>query len=376
MIAIAQAFANSYAHARRNFLDAAQAAALPTRSWVQSERGLEGEELAIDVAFEGSASAEQLLIFSCGTQGADGFAGSAIQSYLLQQPDWHAKLAAGRVAVLYVHAVNPWGMSHLTFADAQNINFVRNFVDFSAPLPQNPGYEQLHEKAMLPAWEMSAESEAATQQIIAKYGLHTLLNIHQRGQYSRPTGAYYGGTQASWSQVQWREILQSYAQQAKHIAWVDARRGWGVSSGQATLIANVHPSDEVAIDRARAWWAAGDNTALVARPDALQTLIPFGTGNPVLSFAQECPQAQYTGLAAYFAVTPSLQDMASAGRSSQWLRNQSQPSATDTERVHAMMRAISIKNDPEWQNLVIGQGLQIVTQAVDGLAKQGADAGT
>lgn len=370
MIAVPDAFANSYAQGRANFLKAAASAAVPTRSFVQAEKGLNGEELAIDVAYQGSADAQRLLILSCGTQGADGFAGSAVQTFLLHDGEWREKAQAAGVAVLYVHAVNPWGMSHLTFADAENINFVRNFVDFSRPLPANPGYEQVHAKALTPAWQISPESEAASQQIVAKHGLQFLLNIHQRGQYTRPDGVYYGGTQPSWSQQQWRQILRSYASAAQHIAWLDMRRGWGVSSGQATLIANALPSDEEAIDRARAWWAAGDNTALVARPDALQTLIPFGTGNPVVSFAQECPQAQYTGLAAYFAVSQSIQEMSFAARSSQWLRAQAQPSAADTERTHAMMQAISFKTDSTWQGPVIAQGRQLAFLAVTGLQRE------
>ncbi len=369
MLAVPDAFATNYAQARVKFLQAAATAALPTRSFTQNEKGLEGEDLALDVAFEGHTDAPNLLILSCGTQGADGFAGSAIETFLLHDQEWHEQVINSDSAVLYVHAVNPWGMSHLTFSDAQNINFVRNFVDFAKPLPANLGYEQLHEKALTPPWEISHESEAATQEIIKKHGLHFLLNIHQRGQYTRPNGFYYGGTAPSWSHQQWRKLLQTYGQRAQRIAWVDMRRGWGISSGQATLVANASPCDEEAIDRARDWWAAGDNTALVARPDALQTLIPFGTGNPVVSLAQECPQAQYTGLAAYFAVVESMQELSFAARSAQWLQAQTQPSSADAERTHAMMRAVSFKTQSTWQGPVIAQGRQIAFQALAGLSK-------
>jgi hypothetical protein len=369
VITVPDAFAVSYAQARANFLKAAATAALPTRSFVQAEKGLDGEELAMDVAFEGRSDAPNLLILSCATQGADGFAGSAIETFLLHDQEWHERVKASYCAVLYVHAVNPWGMSHLTFGDAQNINFVRNFVDFEQALPANIGYEQLHEKALTPSWEISEQSEAATQEIIKKHGLHFLLNIHQRGQYTRPTGFYYGGTAPSWAHQRWRELLQTYGQQAKRIAWVDMRRGWGVSTGQATLVANASPNDEEAIDRARDWWASGDNTALVARPDALQTLIPFGTGNPVISLAQECPQAQYTGLAAYFSVVESMQELSFAARSAQWLQAQTNPKAEDRARTHAMMRAVSFKADSTWQGPVIAQGRQIAFQALGGLLK-------
>jgi hypothetical protein len=89
----------------------------------------------------------------------------------------------------------------------------------------------------------------------------------------------------------------------------------------------------------------------------------------VISFAQECPQAQYTGLAAYFAVIESMQELSFAARSAQWLQAQSHPSAHDSERTHAMMRAVSFQADSSWQGPVIAQGRQIAFQALTGLAR-------
>ena len=372
MIPVTDAFATSYAAARSKFLQAANSAQLPVHSYRHPLQGAEGEDLAMDVVLQGDPNASKLLILSNASQGADGFAGSALQTFLLGDEEWQAKARSQGVAVLYVHGINPWGMSHWTYGDHENISFLRNFVDFSQPLPSNAGYAQLHEKALKPYWATGTEMEALHAKIAEQYGLASLLNLYQRGQYTHPTGFYYGGQQPSWSQLQWREILRTWAQKAKRIAWVDTRSGWGVSSGTVTRVANVASDAPQAIARAQKWWAINERADTVLAPDAPETILVAGFGDPVSSFEQECPQAQFTGLAAYFAVSESLHEVSLAARSAQWLQAQSQPSATDTARVQDAMRKISYKNDTTWQGPVISQGRQIMFQAVDGLSAEGA----
>lgn len=372
MIPVTEAFATSYAAARSKFLQAAKSAQLPVHSFVHPQKGAEGEDLAMDVVFQGEPQAERLLILSNASQGADGFAGSAVQTFLLHDQEWQEKARTQGVAVLYVHAINPWGMSHWRFGDHENINFLRNFVDFTQELPSNAGYAQMHEQTLYPHWQVEHDLDDTSAKIVEQYGLSSLLSIFQRGQYTHPDGFYYGGTHPAWAQTQWREILRKWGQQAKRIAWVDMRRGWGVSSGMATRIANVPADAKDAVARAQKWWAINEHQETVLAPDAPQTIFAAGFGSPIISFAQECPQAEFTGLAAYFAVSESLQEVSQAGRSAHWLSAQAQPSQADKDRVEALMRNISYKDEPTWQGPVISQGRQIAFQAVNGLSASDA----
>jgi len=129
-------FSPSYATARRKFLDAAAGRGLTVDSRVLDLPGAEGETLAMDVVLDGPADASRMLVVISGVHGVEGFCGSAIQTGVLRLgPPAHPD-----TAVLHIHAINPYGFSHLRRATQENVDLNRNFVDFAKPLPANAGY--------------------------------------------------------------------------------------------------------------------------------------------------------------------------------------------------------------------------------------------
>ena len=105
------AFAPSYARARVLFLEGAAAAGMAIRSHNHPLPGVGGETLAMDVALDGPADAERLLIVSSACHGVEGFCGSGVQVYATHDEAWRAHARAAGVAVLYIHALNPHGFS-------------------------------------------------------------------------------------------------------------------------------------------------------------------------------------------------------------------------------------------------------------------------
>jgi hypothetical protein len=67
----------------------------------------------------------------------EGFCGSGVQVFALHDQEWRDLAHAEGVAVLYIHALNPYGFSHLRRATHENVDLNRNFHDFSLPLPVN-----------------------------------------------------------------------------------------------------------------------------------------------------------------------------------------------------------------------------------------------
>ena len=115
---LAGAFPASYAEARERFVAQARHAGRKVESHVHPQlRGVNGEALAIDVVLLGSANAEGLLVLSSAMHGVEGFAGSGCQVALMQDPLFADSLARSATAVLFVHAVNPYGFSHLRRAN-------------------------------------------------------------------------------------------------------------------------------------------------------------------------------------------------------------------------------------------------------------------
>ena len=100
MIGIPDAFSPSYAQARVKFLEAAAAAGCALQSHRHPLPGREGETLALDVARDGPAQSERLLIVSSACHGVEGYCGSGVQVAALADAEWREKARAQGVAVL------------------------------------------------------------------------------------------------------------------------------------------------------------------------------------------------------------------------------------------------------------------------------------
>src|SRR5690606_9915678 len=103
MIGVAEAFPASYAEGRAKFLAACVAAGLPVQTHPLALPGAGGEALAMDVAREGPADAERLLVVTSACHGVEGHCGSGVQVFALHDDEWRDKARAAGVAVLYVH---------------------------------------------------------------------------------------------------------------------------------------------------------------------------------------------------------------------------------------------------------------------------------
>ena len=131
-------FSQSYAEARKKFFSAAGARGAQISQRVHpSERGAEGEELAMDLALLGNPRAPTLLLLTSATHGVEGFCGSGCQIALLQDDTFVAAVVRSGVEVLMLHALNPYGFSHVRRVNEDNADLNRNFMNFDAPLPSN-----------------------------------------------------------------------------------------------------------------------------------------------------------------------------------------------------------------------------------------------
>ena len=89
-----------------------------------------------------------LLVIS-GTHGVEGFAGSMCQTAWLSE----GAALPDDLAVVLVHAINPYGFAWIRRVNEDNVDLNRNCIDFSASLPENVGYDQLAEALVPPTWD-------------------------------------------------------------------------------------------------------------------------------------------------------------------------------------------------------------------------------
>lgn len=356
-------FAASYAEARAKFLAAAAKAGLGVESHGHPLAGRDGERLAMDVARQGPDDAARLLVVSSGCHGAEGYCGSGVQNALLASAAFaHSAQAAG-VAVLYVHALNPYGFSWLSRTTHENVDLNRNWQDFGRPLPRNDGYDAIAHLVVPGTWPPSADNEAALAAYAAANGPRALQTALSAGQYAHPAGLFFGGQQPTWSRQTLTQVLRQHGQRCGRLAWIDLHTGLGPSGHGERIFAD--RDDPASLERARAWWG----NEVTSMYDGSSTSAQL-TGLLFNAAYELCPQAEYTGIALEYGTLP-MDDVMQALRGDQWLYSHPDaPPALRASLKQAVRDAFYV-DTPAWKQRIVEQGVEAAQQAVAGLAQPG-----
>ena len=357
-------FSRSYVQARSRFLAAAEDAGLLVEARLHPEKGRDGEDLAMDVAREGHPDAGRLLILSSACHGVEGYCGNGVQVAALLDPEFRDHARALGVAVLYIHGLNPYGFSHWRRTTHENIDLNRNFHDFSKPLPANAAYREVHPLLVPEKWPPPAENQAAIGAYLAKWGVEALQAAISGGQHEFPDGLFYGGTQPSWSNKTLREVLRIHGRRAARIGWIDFHTGLGPAGVGERIFAG--PDDHAAIQRARDWWDGAGETPVTSIYDGTSTSAVL-TGLMWNSVLEECPQAEYTGIAMEYGTLPIL-DMLQALRADQWLELHPQAPPELARAIKQQVLDAFFIDTEEWKAQVLRQAREALFEAVDGLA--------
>src|SRR6184192_4363300 len=160
-------FAQSYAEAREKFVAAVRARGAQSFRHVHPAQG---EELSMDFALLGRQDALGLLLLISGTHGVEGFCGSGCQVALLHDDAFLAAVERSGIEVLMLHALNPYGFSHLRRANEDNADLNRNFLDFPAPPSTSRGYAEIHALLLPATWPPPPESEQKMGAWISTHG--------------------------------------------------------------------------------------------------------------------------------------------------------------------------------------------------------------
>ncbi len=359
-------FAQSYAEARDKFFAAAEAAGLDVESHLHPLRGRDGEELAMDVALDGARDAKRLLLITSACHGVEGFCGSGIQVALLHDAAWREAAHAPGVAVLYIHGLNPYGFSWWRRVTQENVDLNRNFHDFSRPLPANPAYDEIAGLLAPPTWPPSEEINARVARMIQERGVAALQAATSGGQHDHPEGLFYGGRNPTWSNQTLRHVLRDHGQRCRNLAWIDLHTGLGPSGVGERIFACRDDADALA--RARAWWGA--QVTSIYDGSSTSALL---TGLMWLAAYEECPQAEYTGIALEYG-TVTILEVIDALRADQWLEMHPEAPPELQQRIKQQMRDAFYTDTDAWKERVTQQAFEAVHQAVKGLASEASGA--
>lgn len=357
----ASPFSATYAEARGKFLEAAAGAGAELSTWSHPERGPDGGELATDLAWIGSADAAAVLVMVSGTHGVEGHCGSGAQVDWLSRGE-ATRLAAGQ-AVLLVHAINPYGFAWSRRVTHENVDLNRNFVDFSQPLPENPGYDELA-TAVAPAEWTDASRQASRAAFLAYLRQHSyaaLVEALSGGQYRHPGGVYYGGAAETWSRRTLTAILQERLGQARHVGVLDYHTGLGPEGfGEPMVSAAPHTAEYA---RALSWYGAAVTSIEGGNSSSAKLTGDWLDATPAL-----LPHAEVTGMALEFGTVDGAQVM-EALRADNWLHAHGDPLSAQGQAIAADTRAAFYIDTDIWRGMVLGQSLIATRQALAGLAR-------
>ncbi|MDP3252961.1 MAG: M14 family metallopeptidase [Hydrogenophaga sp.] len=370
MISPQAAFSSSYASARIKFLEGAAAAGMAISSHSHPLPGRDGETLAMDVALDGSPDAERLLVVSSACHGVEGYCGSGVQVFATHDAEWREHARSAGVAVLYIHALNPHGFSWVRRVTNENVDLNRNFQDFSQPLPGNAAYAEIHHLLLPDQWPPGAENQAAIDAYIQTHGLQRYQAAVSQGQHSHADGLFFGGTAPTWSNLTLRQVLRRHGQAAQHLAWIDLHTGLGASGVGERICAC--RDDKVALARARAWWGGDGKTPVTSIYDGSSTSALL-TGLMWSAAYEECPKAEYTGIAMEYGTVP-ITEVIDALRADHWLHLHPEAPPELRTAIKQRILAAFYTDTDEWKAQIVTQARQSMFQAIDGLAAQPSSA--
>jgi len=356
-------FSSTYVEARDRFLHAAKARGLAVARHVHPvARGAQGEELSIDVAALGPPDAREVLVLLSGTHGAEGFCGSGCQVGFLREDTLVREAADAGVRVVFLHALNPYGFSHIRRTNEDNVDLNRNFRDFSQPNVPNAEYAEVHGFMVPSTWPPSAENEGRLAAYVKARGERALQNATSGGQCEFQDGLFYGGVRPAWSNEVLRQVMREQVAGARTLGLIDFHTGLGPRGHGEKILAARDVADDVA--RAKAWWGE-DVTSF---HDGTSTSAPL-TGVNYNAVYDECPGVAYAGIALEYGTLPVMAVL-QALRGDQWLENHPDAPADLRRAIKQHVRDAFYQDADDWKRMVYDQALTHARRAIACLARK------
>jgi len=352
-------FSQVYTEARERFRKTAEAAGGQLASHDNPNKGPDGEALSCDTAWFGPRDATKVLVTLSATHGVEGFCGSGVQVGCNQE-GISAKLPEG-VAYLAVHAINPHGFAWLRRVTEDNVDLNRNFVDFSAPLPRNPGYEELADAICPDSWDEAriAETGEITEAYAKREGGRALQTAISGGQYSHPDGLFFGGKEPTWSHRMLKQIFSQDLAGAQHIAVIDYHTGLG-PRGYGERICG-HPTGSEGWARAGVWYDDDITSPMAGTSSSVEL-----SGINVIGMEEAAPQASLTAVALEYGTLPSKQ-VRLALRADNWLHCYGDPASEQGRAIKQQIRDAFYQDADDWKAMIWERGIDTHARALAGL---------
>lgn len=219
-------FKESYQESKQSFIALARSLGGELRSHAvssSSDPNLSFESLYLPPS---SGIKKRLLILTSGIHGIEGFTGSALQRYFLENNFFGLK--DENLGILIIHGINPYGFKYKRRVTENNVDLNRNFdTDTHLFQTENPGYATVM-RFLNPKVPYSWPSFLAHAVFnILKYGMDNLRKAILRGQYQFPDGIFFGGKGFEPQVTIIRNLVEEVGTSFEEVLLVDLHTGYG-----------------------------------------------------------------------------------------------------------------------------------------------------
>ena len=334
----------------------------------------DGGDYTIDIAIYPGNQDLGSILHTSGTHGIEGYAGSAIQlamiDTLLKDDDAVLRIE-NRPTLIFVHAVNPYGMAKYRRFNEHNVDLNRNCIypNFEKFVqsrdPNIAGYEDFRQfvSPTTPTfWSTGIP-------LLFKYGYEKLKSVLVAGQYHHPEGLFYGGGPTKYEPS--IEILLGFLESRDSlwnelVAHVDVHTGLG-KSGKDTLM---FEDDE----KYHSHSLEDQEQQKKAFPTAYSIITPNSKDKAAMS-GYDLTRGMFTGLVQYKATHSRCLAMTQefgtipgilVGRAL-ILENAitQHGDGTQKERGRQLLQQAFYPQSTEWRSLVVQRGVALIYELVE-----------
>lgn len=181
------------------------------------------------------------LLHISGCHGIEGYLGSAVQTEILAHLDVGS---IQKVNLIFVHALNPWGMSWYRRVNAHNVDLNRNFFPEGEARPANTEFDSFaplfEKRPQMKRWQIWKEIILN----LVRKGFQQTSTTIARGQYHLAESLFYGGHQLEPEIAEFLRVLRPILGAAKQIFVVDVHTGLGKFGAESLLLDGLHSEEE------------------------------------------------------------------------------------------------------------------------------------
>ncbi|QAS51254.1 M14 family metallopeptidase [Halobacillus litoralis] len=207
------------------------------------------EDNTIDIIYsEANSSNKQVLFFTTGEHGIEGYAGAAVVHLFVEE--YLDQVDPQSTGICFVHAINPWGMKNLRRVTENNVDLNRNYFFEQGTVPETVNQYYAKESEIFQpngvVKDIKKEKTALYEQLskgMMNEGHSGIKTAKGMGQFEFERGVYYGGSEEEESTKHMKEwqhkILTTYSR-VIHMDWHTALG----PTNEVTMVMSEHDERE------------------------------------------------------------------------------------------------------------------------------------